>query len=441
MAGGSRREATDEDASTFPAGASSRSRSEPPVSWISCAAVVPMTLAVIGPLARASLDEVGFAGSTHTEHVAARMNLRLGFRGLGLRSGVGPGLRSRSMHLLAGILLAVSAVLAVGGPCEAAGPRVDIRGTWDWLSVVGTARYPQTLTITSQDPTTGAIAGIDVGASGVRLTMRGTLTGTAFRMTIAGGGYTSTAIGTISGAFPELAFSGSFTDSNKARGTFTARLTVPAHPPSAAPAPSSLSATPAATAPAASSPPASAPGTPEQASSAPMATDDTPPSVSSPGNEPGSQAPGFDWSLPLEVGGVVALIAALGAAGAGMIPGVPGLGGRGGSATGSGSGNGSVTSGDATPGGAAPGGAAPGGAGPASDPIMTQVLDSIRNSPAKGSLDSMFSQADQQALSGQLLSPWGPDPVPGGAAPGGAALSGPDVPSAPDSGPSLGSGA
>lgn len=89
------------------------------------------------------------------------------------------------------------------------------------VAVANGVNYPQTMDITTEDRSTGALAGTDVGA-GQTFTVTGTVssTGTTFKTT--GGGYTSNSTAKISGSGVALTMTGQFTDSNHTSGTFTA---------------------------------------------------------------------------------------------------------------------------------------------------------------------------------------------------------------------------
>jgi hypothetical protein len=108
----------------------------------------------------------------------------------------------------------------------------DIRGTWDMIAIAGTSQYPQTMQITSEDFTTGAVAGTDVGA-GLSFTVVGRVSGSDVTFTTANAGYTSHSKGTVgpigSTMLPgnTLRMSGTFTDSNQTSGTFSALRTGP----------------------------------------------------------------------------------------------------------------------------------------------------------------------------------------------------------------------
>ncbi len=85
---------------------------------------------------------------------------------------------------------------------------LDIRGSWKMVAVANGVNYPQTMDITTEDRSTGALAGIDVGA-GQTFTVTGTVssTGTTFKTT-GGGGYTSNSAAKISGSGVALTMNG-----------------------------------------------------------------------------------------------------------------------------------------------------------------------------------------------------------------------------------------
>jgi hypothetical protein len=119
-----------------------------------------------------------------------------------------------------------------GGPGAASPNKLtDIRGSWDEVSIVGTARYPQTLTITSEDFSTGALTGTDFGDQKT-FAVVGSISGTDITFTTTAGPYIAHATGKVSLSGGTLTMSGTFTDSNNSSGTFTAKRTAPAPSPS-----------------------------------------------------------------------------------------------------------------------------------------------------------------------------------------------------------------
>jgi hypothetical protein len=108
----------------------------------------------------------------------------------------------------------------------------DIRGSWDEVSSVGTAQYPQTLTISSEDFSTGALQGTDFGDQKT-FSVVGSISGTDVTFTTTAGAYIAHSKGKVSLSGGSLMMSGTFTDSNNSVGTFTAKRTAPA--PSSSP--------------------------------------------------------------------------------------------------------------------------------------------------------------------------------------------------------------
>ena len=151
--------------------------------------------------------------------------------------------RTRASGTVAGFL----ALFVLAGSTIAADP-VDMRGSWACVASVGSTRYPQTIKITSENFTTGRIAGTDVGG-GMTFRVTGTVTGNRFTMVVSKSGYTSRSSGTVRGTLPHLSFSGSFSDSNNARGPFTCKMTKAVATPKPSAAASAPAKTPIATAP------------------------------------------------------------------------------------------------------------------------------------------------------------------------------------------------
>jgi hypothetical protein len=210
------------------------------------------------------------------------------------------------------------ALFMLAGLSSAASP-VDMRGSWACVTSSGSSKYPQTVTITSEDFTTGRIAGKDFGG-GLTFQVTGTVTGNSFTMAIASSTYKSNVKGTITGVLPHLAFTSSFADSNHATGSFTGKMTAAAVPPvSSAPAVSAGPVeTPAPAGVAADAPVAS------DAAIGPVATTD--PGAAGPITPP-ETPPGDSNPLPtlLELALAAAVLAGLGAAALGLVPGVPGI--------------------------------------------------------------------------------------------------------------------
>ena len=127
------------------------------------------------------------------------------------------------------VVLTASAVMA-------AGP-VDVRGSWDGYSVVGTAQYHDTVDFKSEDFSTGAIAGTAIAGT---YTAAGSVSGSATKFDLATAGYTAHFTGTVSPDGKKI--SGTFTDTNGQHGTFSFNRTTPVPSPSAtksvAPSPS-----------------------------------------------------------------------------------------------------------------------------------------------------------------------------------------------------------
>jgi hypothetical protein len=230
--------------------------------------------------------------------------------------------RLRLARQVGGLAILVAALsLCLAARATAAQPTADLRGDWEAVATVGSTTYQQTLHITSQDFTTGQIAGTDVGADGATFTLVGMVSGTTVTMTISSASYQSNTTAVIIATGPSLRLSGTFTDTNHSSGTFTASSSIPAT----------------------ISPPASAVSTVTLATATISATAagqvatvaNTPPADSGPANE-----------LPLIAIGLAAvLLAGLGVAAAtGLVPGI----GLGGSATGSGAGQADASTGDAS---------------------------------------------------------------------------------------------
>jgi hypothetical protein len=108
---------------------------------------------------------------------------------------------------------------------------IDVRGSWAEIATSQGAQYPQTVTWTTEDFSTGALTGTDVGG-GATFTMTGTISGSKITTHLVEDGdpsYTSDSVGIIDNAHNQLTWSGTFTDSaGHEDGTFTATLTSPA---------------------------------------------------------------------------------------------------------------------------------------------------------------------------------------------------------------------
>ncbi|HEY5049728.1 MAG TPA: hypothetical protein VII50_02415, partial [Acidothermaceae bacterium] len=91
---------------------------------------------------------------------------------------------------------------------------LDVRGSWSEVATTQGANYPQTVTWTTENFSTGALTGTDVGG-GATFTMTGTLSGSKIttHLSEVGANYTSDSVGTIKNAGGTLTWSGTFTDS------------------------------------------------------------------------------------------------------------------------------------------------------------------------------------------------------------------------------------
>jgi hypothetical protein len=102
---------------------------------------------------------------------------------------------------------------------------IDVRGSWSEIAISQGAQYPQTVTWVTEDQSTGAIAGTDVGG-GATFTITGTISGSKITTHLVEDGdpsYTSDSVGIIDNAHNQLTWSGTFTDSaGHEDGTFTA---------------------------------------------------------------------------------------------------------------------------------------------------------------------------------------------------------------------------
>ena len=96
------------------------------------------------------------------------------------------------------------------------------------MTVANGVQYPQTIHITTEDPSTGKFSGDDVG-SGLTFTVTGTMSGSkaTFVTTEVGGAYTAHDTATITPAAngSRMTMKGTFHDSNNTSGTFTGTRT------------------------------------------------------------------------------------------------------------------------------------------------------------------------------------------------------------------------
>jgi hypothetical protein len=109
-------------------------------------------------------------------------------------------------------LAAIFALALLASTASAAG-RYDLKGKWHVGGTGGSASGD--LTITSMNRATGAFSGTSFGG---RFKVKGTETGTSVTFTQSGGGYVSTATGTVSAGGKHM--SGTWHDSNGAGGTW-----------------------------------------------------------------------------------------------------------------------------------------------------------------------------------------------------------------------------
>jgi hypothetical protein len=128
-------------------------------------------------------------------------------------------------HALVASTLGLSlAQSACGTTAAPAATTVDIRGAWDVVAVAGSAKYPQTMHVSSEDLATGKFSGTDVG-SGLTFTVTGSLSGSVATFDVTDGSYTSHDTATISGSGLGLTMTGTFTDSKNQGGTFSGTRT------------------------------------------------------------------------------------------------------------------------------------------------------------------------------------------------------------------------
>jgi hypothetical protein len=121
--------------------------------------------------------------------------------------------------------------LVAGATAASASTAIDVRGSWAEIATSQGAQYPQTVTWTGEDFSTGAIVGTDVGG-GATFTITGKIIGTRIITHLVEDGvpsYTSDSVGIIDHAHNVLTWSGTFTDSaGHEDGTFTATFNGPA---------------------------------------------------------------------------------------------------------------------------------------------------------------------------------------------------------------------
>jgi hypothetical protein len=155
-------------------------------------------------------------------------------------------------------VLAIGAALGAGvaglgvalltvAPAASASTTIDVRGSWAQVATTQGANYPQTVTWTSENFTTGALVGTDVGG-GATFTETGTISGskiTTHLVEVGDPSYTSDSVGIIDNAHNQRTWSGTFTDSaGHQDGTFTSTFIGPASAASASPSTSGLGPVP-----------------------------------------------------------------------------------------------------------------------------------------------------------------------------------------------------
>jgi YVTN family beta-propeller protein len=148
-------------------------------------------------------------------------------------------------RVVAGVLATAFVLALTTSAVLAAGP-VDVRGNWDGFAVANIGSFHNTLAITSEDFSTGAISGT---ANAATYTVTGSVSGNTVKFDSVTAGYTSHSTGVVSPDGKVL--SGTFKDTNGRSGTFSFSRTTPVPSPSAtastAPSPSPSPSTPAAT--------------------------------------------------------------------------------------------------------------------------------------------------------------------------------------------------
>ncbi len=146
---------------------------------------------------------------------------------------------------VAGLGFALVTVVTVATAASAS-TTLDVRGSWAQVATTGGASYPQTVTWTTENFSTGAVTGTDVGG-GATFTETGTLKGSNIttHLVEVGASYTSDSVGVIKNVGGKLTWSGTFTDSaGHQGGTFTSTFIGPAGAASASPTASGLGAVP-----------------------------------------------------------------------------------------------------------------------------------------------------------------------------------------------------
>jgi hypothetical protein len=134
------------------------------------------------------------------------------------------GVIRRLPLLIAPAVLLVVAMTSCGSTSQPSAGNIDSRGTWAMVAVADSVQYPQTMRITSENLSTGAVSGTDAGA-GLTFNVVGTVSGSKATFTISGSGYTAHLKATVSKSGSSMKMSGTFTDSNQRSGTFTATRT------------------------------------------------------------------------------------------------------------------------------------------------------------------------------------------------------------------------
>ena len=127
------------------------------------------------------------------------------------------GLRNRIGAAFCLALLGIGLALAISIPVAWADQFIDLRGNWDSVSTVGSAKYPQTIHITKEDFSTGVFSGTDVGGPGVFI-VKGTTSGTSATFSTQYGSYKSIGTVTVTGSGDSMTMTGTFTDTNGVRG-------------------------------------------------------------------------------------------------------------------------------------------------------------------------------------------------------------------------------
>ena len=141
-----------------------------------------------------------------------------------------------------GLGFALVTVVA-GASSASASTTIDMRGSWAQVATTQGANYPQTVTWTTENFSTGALTGTDVGG-GATFTETGTISGskiTTHLVEVGDPSYTSDSVGIIDNAHNQRTWSGTFTDSaGHQDGTFTSTFIGPAGAASASPSASGL---------------------------------------------------------------------------------------------------------------------------------------------------------------------------------------------------------